>query len=79
MEASTVMIAPVLAATFTSADGFMLVATVLLLLVQLFLARAETGLTRMSKAKASGLADAHPKAGPKLVRLMEHPEGFINP
>ncbi len=57
----------------------MLVAIGCLLVALVFLAVAETGLTRMNRAKAIGLEDSGRRGGSKLVRLVTRPEEFINP
>ncbi|MEJ7585518.1 MAG: CNNM domain-containing protein, partial [Acidimicrobiales bacterium] len=68
-----------LALTVTSADGAMIGAIVVLLSTLAFLALAETGLTRMSRARALGLeASGRPRAS-RLVRLVSRPEQFVNP
>jgi CBS domain containing-hemolysin-like protein len=57
----------------------MLSALVVLLLGLIFLAVAETGLTRMSKARATALREEGRRAGGSLVWLVSRPEAFINP
>jgi putative hemolysin len=56
----------------------MLVAIVVLLLCSTFLALAETALVRMSRAKASALAEEGRRGAHRLVQLVEHPERFLN-
>ncbi len=59
----------------------MLLAIILMLLSLMVLAAAETALNRTSRVKAVALADANNQSRPAraLVRLVEHPERFINP
>jgi CBS domain containing-hemolysin-like protein len=59
----------------------LLLAIVLMLLLLMVLAAAETALNRTSRVKAVALADANNQSRPAraLVRLVEHPERFINP
>jgi CBS domain containing-hemolysin-like protein len=69
-----------LAAQITGADVGMLIAIGVLLLILIFFAVAETSLNRISVVKANALAENDP--GPRtdaLVRLVTHPERFINP
>ena len=44
-----------------------------------FLAMAETALTRINRAKAMALEDEGRRWSKQLVRLVEHPERFLNP
>ena len=68
------------AAAWTSVDTFMLAAILLLLIVLMFFAIAETALNRISRVKAQALADSSGKASARaLSRLVSHPERFINP
>ena len=59
----------------------LLFAIILMLLLLMVLAAAETALNRTSRVKAVALADANNQSRPAraLVRLVEHPERFINP
>ena len=58
----------------------MLVAIVLLLVVLMFFAVAETSLNRISRVKAQAIADSSGKPSARaLYRLVSHPERFINP
>src|SRR5688572_16081490 len=55
-------------------------AIVLMLLVLMVLAAAETALNRISRVKAQALADSNDSRSARaLVRLVVHPERFINP
>jgi putative hemolysin len=65
--------------TFSTGDLWMLIAIVLLLIICAFLAAAETGLTRMSRPRASALADDGSKRARTLVKLISKPEHFLNP
>jgi putative hemolysin len=69
----------VFAAELTGADTAMLVASAVLLIVSVFLALAETALTRISRAKAAALADEGRAGARHLLRLVEHPASFLNP
>jgi putative hemolysin len=64
---------------FRSVDLVLLVVIVLLLAVSGVLALAETSLTRMGRVKAKALLDDHRRGARPLVRLVEHPERFLNP
>jgi putative hemolysin len=70
----------VTAVVWTTIDTVMLVAIVLLLVVLMFFAVAETSLNRISRVKAQALADSSKKPSARaLFRLVSHPERFINP
>src|SRR5580698_11256356 len=66
------------AAKFVPADAVLLVVVVLLLAISSVLALAETSLVRTSRAKALALEDEHHHGARQLVRLVEHPETFLN-
>ena len=70
---------PVVLAAFTGADAVMVVAIVVLLVASVFLALAETGLTRMTRTKAQALADDGRPGSRTLLWLVAHPERFLNP
>jgi CBS domain containing-hemolysin-like protein len=70
---------PVLGVAVTGADVAMIVAIVVLLLFSVYLALAETALTRMTRAKAQALAEDGRTGGRKLLGLVSHPERFLNP
>ena len=56
----------------------MLVVIVVLLLVSVFLAMAETALTRMTRSKAQALAEEGRWGSARLLELVSHPERFLN-
>ncbi|MGZ4706384.1 MAG: CNNM domain-containing protein, partial [Acidimicrobiales bacterium] len=66
-------------AAWTGADAVMVVVIVVLLVISVFLALAETGLTRMSRTKAQALADEGRPGSRSLLWLVAHPERFLNP
>jgi CBS domain containing-hemolysin-like protein len=57
----------------------MLLAIGVLLLVLIFLAVAEMGLSRMTKPKAAALHESGVRGGGALVRLVSEPERWVNP
>ena len=65
--------------TFGGAQVAMLAALVVLLLGLVFLALAETGLTRMTRPRATALKEDGRRGAPSLLWLVSHPERFINP
>ena len=67
-----------LAAAFTSADGWMSLAIVILLAVSVFLSLAETALTRMTISKAQVIAERGGFGSKRIIRLVAHPEEFLN-
>lgn len=68
-----------IAAAITQADIWMIVAIFAILLVLSFLAVAETAINRISTPKAQALVE-HGRPGAKvLLRLVTHPERFLNP
>jgi putative hemolysin len=69
----------VVASTPTGGDWLMIVAIVMLLLMLVFLAAAEMGLSKMTKPKAAAMADQGVKAGKALARLVEDPARWVNP
>jgi putative hemolysin len=79
--------APLLAAT-SAPDAWILVAIVVLLVLAMVLAGAETALTRMTRPRAEALANQHRRDGAHgrpsrraeaLVELVERPERFVTP
>jgi CBS domain containing-hemolysin-like protein len=64
----------------TGSDIGMLIAIVAILVVLAFFAIAETSLNRISRVKAQAIAESQrTKASQSLLRLVTHPERFINP
>ena len=68
----------VVAATFTTADAWMTFAIVVLLLVSVFLSLAETALTRMTVSKAQAISEMGGLGSKRILRLVAHPEEFLN-
>ncbi len=68
----------VLAAALTTADWMIATAVVVLFLLSIVLAAAETALTRVSKARAQALAETKGRRGEILLSLVEHQE-WLNP
>jgi CBS domain containing-hemolysin-like protein len=64
---------------FRTTDWVLLAVVVVLLAFSAGLALAETSLTRTSRVKAMALEDDGRRGARQLVRLVEHPEGFLNP
>ncbi|MDA8291136.1 MAG: hemolysin family protein [Actinomycetota bacterium] len=71
--------APLLASGLGATDAGAFAAVVLLLVVSAVLALAETGLVRMSKARARALAEGGARGAKSLVKLVEDPESFLAP
>ncbi len=72
--------APVVAAAgFRPTDVVLLAVIVVLLAVSGLFALAETSLVRTSRVKAKALLDERRRGARQLVRLVEHPEQFLNP
>ncbi len=67
-----------LAATFTSSDGWMIFAIFVLLAVSIFLSVAETALTRMTVSKARAIHEHGGFGAKRILRLVAHPEEFLN-
>lgn len=65
--------------SLTATELAMVVVIVVLFLVTIFLALAETALTRISRSKARALAEDGRRGGADLVVLVAHPERFLNP
>ncbi len=63
----------------TTAETLMVVAVFALLAGAAVLAMAETSLTRTNRVKALTLAEENRRGANALVRLVEHPERFLNP
>ena len=68
----------VIAVTFTTADAWMTFAIVVLLLVSVFLSLAETALTRMTVSKAQAISEMGGLGSKRILRLVAHPEEFLN-
>ena len=68
----------VLAVSLTTGDWMIAGAVVVLFLLSIILAVAETALTRVSRARAQALADTAGKRGQILLSLVEHQE-WLNP
>ncbi len=63
----------------SQSDVWMLIAIAILLVILIFLAVAEMGLSRISKHRATSLADAGSKSGKSLLWLVSEPERWVNP
>jgi putative hemolysin len=63
----------------TTVETLMLVAVFALICAAAVLAMAETSLTRTNRVKALTLAEEKRRGASALVRLVEHPERFLNP
>jgi CBS domain containing-hemolysin-like protein len=70
---------PVLVAALNSTDLLALAVVLILLAVSSFLALAETGLTRVSRARAAAFAEEWGRKGRTIARLVSKPERFLNP
>ncbi|HQV56623.1 MAG TPA: hemolysin family protein, partial [Ilumatobacteraceae bacterium] len=68
-----------IAADFSNMDLWMIITIVVLLIILIFLAVAEMGLSRMTKPKAAAIADSGHRAGKTLVKLVADPERWVNP
>ena len=68
-----------LATEFTTSDLAILIVVAVLISIAGYIAMAETALTRMNKVKAMTLAEEQPRRGRALLRLVGHPERFLNP
>jgi CBS domain containing-hemolysin-like protein len=69
----------VIAAMAAGAQVALVAVVAVLLLGSGALAAAETSLVRTSKVKARSLADDQRRGSSSLVRLVEHPQRFLNP
>ena len=63
----------------SSSDIWLIVVIVVATVMASFLAMAETALTRINRVKAMALEDDGRRWAKPLVRLVEHPEHFLNP
>ena len=62
-----------------SVDILLACVALILIAMNAVIALAETALTRMSLVKALTLQDQGRRGARTLARLMEHPEGWLNP
>jgi len=69
----------IVASQLTTADIWMIVAIVFILFVLAFLSLAEMGLSRMTRPKATALAEQGHRSGKALLRLANEPEKWVNP
>ena len=67
-----------IAAEFTNVDLLLVAAIVVLLFVLSFTSVAEMGLSRISRPRASSLADKGLKSGKALKKLIDQPERWVN-
>ena len=65
-------------ATFGTPQVVMLVSIFFLVLFSGFFAMSETALTRMSRIKATALAEDGRRGSAKLLKLVDDPEQFLN-
>ncbi|HTT86442.1 MAG TPA: CNNM domain-containing protein, partial [Acidimicrobiales bacterium] len=64
---------------FRATDWILIGVVLLLLAVSAALALSETSLVRMSRTKAMALEDEGRRGAGSLLRLVQDPEGFLNP
>jgi CBS domain containing-hemolysin-like protein len=64
---------------FRPTDWILIAVVLVLLVASAGLALAETSLVRMNRAKALALEDDGRRGAGSLVRLVQHPEDFLNP
>lgn len=62
----------------TSTDAVLLVIVVVLVVFAAVLAVAETAITRMTRARASALAESEPRRGPRVQRIVDNLERDLN-
>ncbi|MBS1837035.1 MAG: HlyC/CorC family transporter [Actinobacteria bacterium] len=62
----------------TSTDAILLVIVVVLVVFAAVLAVAETAITRMTRARASALAESEPRRGPRVQRIVDNLERDLN-
>jgi putative hemolysin len=75
----TSLVPVVATAGFRATDWVLLAVILVLLAASGLFALAETSLVRTSRVKAKALLDEHRRGARQLVRLVEHPEQFLNP
>lgn len=68
----------VLASSLSTADSWMFAVIIMLLLASVFLAMAETALTRMTVSKARAIEAQGGWGSKRLVQLVARPEEFLN-
>jgi len=68
-----------MAQSLRTSDIWMLVVIFVLLLFLIFLSVAEMGLSRMTRPKANALAESGARGGEALIKLVKHPENWVNP
>ena len=68
-----------IAQSLRTSDIWMLVVIFVLLLFLIFLSVAEMGLSRMTRPKANALAESGARGGEALIKLVKHPENWVNP
>lgn len=73
------VISAMFSVSFTSADGWILIAIGVLLVILTLLALAEMSLSRITKQKAEALQAEGHKRGGLLVRLASDPTRWVNP
>jgi putative hemolysin len=66
-------------ASFRTTDWVLLVVVLVLIALSAVFSMSETSLTRTSRVKALSLEDDGRRGSRQLVRLVEHPERFLNP
>ena len=64
---------------FHPVDWLLVAVIVVLLVFSGLLALAETSLVRTTRVKAKSLFDEHRRGARQLIRLVDHPERFLNP
>src|SRR4051794_3573199 len=69
---------PVLAVTLEPIDVWLLVAVAVLMVIASMSALAETAIVRISKAKATGMAEEGGARARALLHLVEAPERWLN-
>ena len=62
----------------SGADWAILLVVIVLFIMSIWLALAETAFTRMSRIRALGLAEEKRKHALRLARMLEHPERTLN-
>jgi len=67
------------AASPTTGDIAMIMTILVLLVLLIFMSVAEMGLSRISRPKASAIAERGAKGGPALLRLVSDPAHWVNP